>query len=124
MTKDIAVGNAVAYKVREPQRGDIVYVKNASTEEKLYVKRIIGMPGETVSFKDGYVYIDGQKLDEPYIQEDVETNCDKTFHVPEGCYLVLGDNRENSRDSRYWDDPYVKESDIKGKIIMNFPSLF
>jgi len=124
MTKDIAVGNAVAYKVREPQRGDIVYVKNASTEEKLYVKRIIGMPGETVSFKDGYVYINGQKLDEPYISEDVETNCDKTFEVPEGCYLVLGDNRENSRDSRYWDNPYVKESEIKGKIIMNFPSLF
>lgn len=122
MTKDVVISNAVAYKVRKPQRGDIVYVKNKATEEQLYVKRIVGLPGETVSFKDGYVYINGQKLDEPYIPEDVETNCDKTFEVPEGCYLVLGDNRENSLDSRYWDDPYVKESDIKGKIIMNFHS--
>lgn len=124
MTKDVVVANALAYKVKTPQRGDIVYVKNEQTHNELFVKRVIGMPGETVTFQDGYVYIDGQKLDEAYISDDVETNCDKTFEVPEGCYLVLGDNRENSLDSRYWDNPYVEEDDICGKIIMNFPSIF
>ena len=124
MTKDVVVANALAYKVKSPERGDIVYVKNEQTNNELYVKRIVGMPGETVSFKDGYVYIDGQKLDEAYISDDVETNCDKTFEVPEGCYLVLGDNRENSLDSRYWDNPYVAEDDIYGKVILNFPSIF
>lgn len=123
MTNDITIGNAVAYKARTPQRGDIIYLKNQATDGELYVKRIVGLPGETVSFKDGYVYINGQKLDEPYISDDVETNCDQTFEVPDGCYFVLGDNRENSWDSRYWDDPYVKASDIKGKILMNFPTL-
>lgn len=124
MTKDVVVANALAYKARTPQRGDIVYVQNEQTNDELYVKRIVGMPGETVSFQDGYVYIDGQKLDEAYISDDIETNCDKTFEVPEGCYLVLGDNRENSLDSRYWDNPYVERADIKGKIIVNFPSIF
>ena len=122
--KNDTVANALAYKARTPQRGDIVYVQNEQTNDELYVKRIVGMPGETVSFQDGYVYIDGQKLDEAYISDDIETNCDKTFDVPEGCYLVLGDNRENSLDSRYWDNPYVERADIKGKIIVNFPSVF
>lgn len=123
MTKDVVIANALAYRARTPQRGDIVYVQNEQTNGELYVKRIVGMPGETVSFQDGYVYIDGQKLDEAYISDDVETNCDKTFEVPEGCYLVLGDNRENSLDSRYWENPYVERADIKGKIIVNFPSI-
>lgn len=122
MTYDVVIANSLAYKVRTPQRGDIVYIQNEMTDNELFVKRVIGLPGETVSFKDGYVYIDGQKLNEAYIGEDVETNSTKTYEVPDGCYFVLGDNRENSLDSRYWDDPYVKFEDIKGKILVNFPS--
>ncbi len=123
MTKDIVVGNPMAYKTKTPERGDIVYVQNKMTNNELYVKRIIGMPGENVSFKDGHVYINGQRLDEAYIDEEIETNSDQSYDVPKGCYFVLGDNREISEDSRYWNDPFVRLEDIKGKIILNFPSL-
>lgn len=121
--KDIAICYRGAYRNSEPQRGDIISFKHYHDgENKKYLKRVIGIAGDEISFVDGYVYINGEKWDESaYIGEDVETNCTKTFVVPQGYVFVLGDNRENSRDSRYWDNPYVSVEDILDKEVFILP---
>lgn len=114
-TGDWGFSNGLAYVLKEPQRGDVIvfYSKELG---KILTKRVIGLPGDTVSFYDGYVYINDGLIREEYIDEDVETNSAiSDFIVPEGSYFVLGDNREYSYDSRFWSDPYVKRCDIKGK---------
>jgi len=118
---DMAIGSHLSYLVRSPMRGDIVFVKNASTENKIFVKRVIGMPGDHISFKNGFVYINNKKCDEKYLDVVVETNSGQTFDVPEGCYFVLGDNREDSHDSRFWADPYVKKREVIGKVVADIP---
>ena len=120
MEPKLRVGNSVfynrlAYVKSEPQRGDVVTFFSKEFNE-LFAKRIIGIPGDEISFKDGYVVINGQYCDESaYIDSETETNCIKTFIVPEGCYFMLGDNREWSNDSRYWINPYIEGEQIKGK---------
>ena len=115
MTSDWGFVNGLAYVVNEPQRGDVISFYSKERKE-IMIKRIIGLPRDTVSFYDGYVYINDGLIYKEYIGEDVETNSIVTdFIVPDGCYFVLGDNRTDSFDSRFWSDPYVKKSDIKGK---------
>ena len=92
-------------------------------DDQFLIKRIIGMPGDTVSFKDGDIYVDDVKCVEDYLSYDTETNTlqrDETFEVPEGSFFVLGDNRNDSVDSRYWDDPYVKREELRGKYLYSF----
>ena len=75
-----------------------------------------------IFFLNGHVYINGEKYDESaYIAEDVETNGMGVFVVPEGCVFVMGDNRGNSNDSRYWDKPYVSIENIGSKVILILP---
>lgn len=120
MTNGRFVINKVAYVSREPQAGEIIIFDKAERDIPL-CKRIIGVAGDEIEFHDGYVYVNGEKLDESaYLGEDVETNAIGTFTVPEGKFFVLGDNRENSNDSRYWENPYVDRKDIRGKIIFIF----
>ena len=122
MTKDIVAFNRLAYLSREPQRCDVVAFKINGT---VYNKRIIAIAGDEVAFYDGYVYVNGERVDESsYLDEDVETNCVETFIVPDDCVFVLGDNRENSRDSRHWDNPYISVNDIIGKELFNINELF
>lgn len=119
---DLNIGLRGAYKNNEPQRGDIVSFYYEGTKE-LLCKRIVGLPGETISFSSGYVYINGQLLDESkYLDKDIETNCVDSFEVPEGSYFVMGDNREASFDSRFWESPYVSKGSITGKCILIFPT--
>ena len=108
---DICVAYRFAYIKHDVERGDIICFKH---DGEKYSKRVIGIAGDKIEFNDGYVYINGEYYDETaYItDEDVETNCTLTFEVPEGCVFVLGDNRENSLDARYWNNPYVSEEDI------------
>lgn len=98
-------------------RGDIILFKGE--DGKLIVKRVIGLPGETVAFFADVVWIDGVYLDErAYLPEGTPTrSAVPSFVVPEGCYFVLGDNRTVSVDSRIWADPYVSPETIKGKVI-------
>lgn len=94
------------YLFGDPQRGDIVVFDapgdDQQEDDPLLIKRLIGMPGETVLIRDGQVYIDGSPLDEPYLKEMCTTSScqDRTWEVPEGSYFFMGDNRNNSRDSR------------------------
>ncbi|MEE1256255.1 MAG: signal peptidase I [Lachnospiraceae bacterium] len=116
---DYIISNGLAYVNHEPQRGDVIIFDKGS--ESL-VKRVIGIPGDDIMFIDGYIYINGQLCYEEYISSDVETNCAwDFFDIPDGCYFVMGDNRENSYDSRYWDNPYVNIDDIEGKVMVSIP---
>lgn len=128
MTHDRVIGSRLSYYFTDPERGDVIifYFPDDITEKTYYVKRIIGMPGETVDIRDGHVYINGsdEPLDEPYIREEMETPVDLHYEVPEGCYFMLGDNRNYSADSRFWHNTYVKREKIVAKVLFRyFPSI-
>ena len=118
MPGDRLIGNRLAYLREDPQRGDVIIFHYPDDEEELYVKRIIGLPGEEVRIEEGKIYIDGSDtpLEESYLKEEwtVETG-PFLFEVPEDCYLVLGDNRNDSWDARYWVNTYVAREKILGK---------
>lgn len=121
MVHDWTIGDRNAYNDEAPQRGDIVNFYQAE-EDTIMVKRVIGLPGDTVSFEDDHVHINGEELDESaYLDDDVLTECDETFTVPDGCVFLLGDNREVSLDARYWDDPYISYDDIKCQVDVIIP---
>lgn len=126
--KDQIIGNRLAYVFSEPQRGDVVIFKypDDTTGKTIYIKRVIGLPGETVEIIDGKVYINESEtpLDEPYLNETNQAYKGNwgPYVVPEGCYFMLGDNRVNSKDSRYWNNTYVSKEKILGKaLFIYFP---
>lgn len=118
-------GNEISKKWKDPERYDIIIFKYPDDEEQLFIKRLIGLPGETVEIKDGKVYINGSAtpLDDSFVPE-VPTGDYGPYKVPEDCYFMLGDNREHSRDSRFWDNTYVRFDQIVGKAVLRyFPSI-
>jgi signal peptidase I len=102
-----------SYYFNTPQRGDVVVTKYPD-DSRNFVKRVIGLPGETLEIKDGKVYIDGVELDEPYISEEINFDYGE-ITIGEGKYFVMGDNRNNSRDSRYINVGPLDEELIVGK---------
>ncbi|MBO6133255.1 MAG: signal peptidase I [Lachnospiraceae bacterium] len=123
MTNDRIIGLRFAYIKDDPERGDIIIFKYPDDESILYIKRIIGMPGETVEIRNGVVEIDGEPLDEPYLTVHTEGTWGP-YEVPEGHYFMMGDNRNNSADSRYWQNTYLEREKIVGKaVIRYFPSI-
>lgn len=121
MTGDKIIGFRLAYAFSEPDRGDIIIFRNPDNESENYVKRVIGLPGETVVIEEGKIYIDGDLLQEDYLKEDwILATGPYRFEVPEGAYLVLGDNRNNSYDARYWQNTYVSEDKILGKALFRY----
>jgi signal peptidase I len=87
----------MAYSFSEPRRGDIVYYRSLEGKND-QLKRVVALPGETVEIHDGDVYVNGSRLDEPYVRQQPAYSLD-TFQVPFGSYFVLGDNRNSSSDS-------------------------
>lgn len=156
MTGDRLVANRLSYISSDPERYDIVVFKYPDDESVLYIKRIIGMPGETISIKDGNVYVveeDGkeQALESSFINGNMDTSdalrypCE--YKIPkkgdsisdypgvenvevydedgdgkfdENCYFMMGDNRNNSSDSRFWSNIYLSESKIEGKAVFRY----
>lgn len=104
--------NKLEYSFHDPERGSVIIFHPANPNEEVYIKRIIGMPGDTVEIKNGVVYVNGKPLNEPYAVTPSYTYALHT--VPPGNYFVLGDNRNNSNDSHYgW---LVPREDIVGRV--------
>ena len=102
-----------------PERGNIVTFWSDELD-KLLVKRVIGLPGDTVSFSGGYVYINGQRLEEDYLDQQGGTISPNqtSFTVPEGCLFFLGDNRSGSNDARYWEESYIPVGNVKARVLL------
>ena len=121
-TKCLLIGWRLPYVVSDPvpERGDIVTFWDEELN-KVLVKRVVGLPGETLSFKNGYTYVNGEKLDESYLPTQGITyprHEGDTFTVPEGCIFFMGDNRGGSNDSRLLGEPYVPVSNIQGRMLV------
>ena len=121
MTGDRLFGNRLAYLREDPERGDIIIFRYPDDESQLFIKRIIGLPGETVEIVDGKVYIDGAQdaLNEPYIAQEMLGSFGP-YEVPEGAYFVMGDNRNYSADARFWNNTYVYRDKILGKAVFRY----
>ena len=92
--------NKLNYKFSEPRRGDVVIFHSPVDPGKDYIKRMIGLPGDHIEVTDGELYINGEKIDEPWLHEPIQYS--GSWDVAEGTYFVLGDNRNHSSDSHVW----------------------
>lgn len=127
MTKDRIIGFRHSYLFSDPQRGDIIIFRFPDDEKIYFVKRIIGIPGDTIDIVDGKVYLNGssEPLDEPYIKEPMIPEPPAHFEVPENGYFCLGDNRNSSADARRWrTSHYVYKDKIIAKVLFRyFPNI-
>lgn len=115
-TGEIGVLNKYVYLVQQPSRGDVVVVKYpGDPEKKRYVKRVIGLPSEKIQVHDGLVYVNGKVLKENYLAEFVWTDKDGEWQLGANEYFLMGDNRPNSNDSRYFGK--VEQRFIIGKTV-------
>jgi signal peptidase I len=115
----ILIISRVNYLVGEPERGDIVVIdsKQDKLEHLNLIKRVVGMPGETVEIKDNRVYIDGKLLDPDFTKAATPDFGFEKTTIPEGKYMVMGDNREHSRDSRFESVGFIEEDYLQGKAV-------
>ena len=117
---DYLIIDELSYRLREPQRGEVVVLRSPFEKDYYFIKRIVGLPGETVSVKNGLVKIfnqanpEGIVLDEVYLETDEMTDGDLEVKIGQGEYFVMGDNRRYSYDSRRWG--LLKESDLIGRV--------
>lgn len=116
MIGDRIIGNRLAYINNTPERGDIIIFKFPDDTSKQYIKRVIGLPGDKIQIKEGIIFINDKKLYEPYLKEEwIIDNDGYEYIVPEDSYFVLGDNRNDSNDSRYWLNTYVTKDLLLAK---------
>ncbi len=122
------IGSRLTYNFSDPERFDIIIFKAPDSPEENYVKRLIGLPGETVMIDDAKITIktvDGEyiELEEDYLKEEWKDGTGPyTYEVPEDCYFMLGDNRNNSNDARKWINTFVTRDALVGKVeVLYFP---
>ncbi len=117
--QDRLIFDKVFYKNKPLQRGDIIMftAPEGSGEHDDLVKRIIGLPGDTLEVREGKVWINGEAIEEPYLKAAPEYEYGP-IQIPEGAYLVFGDNRNNSKDSHVWG--FVPEENIEGKVLLRY----
>ena len=116
----IGVRSKLAFKNNMPKKGDIVIFKYPDDNTQLYVKRIIGVPGDIIDIKVNGIYINGEKLDEEYLKETMVTKEELCIEVPKDKYFMMGDNRNNSLDSRFWHNPFVSKDEIIARVWLTF----
>lgn len=116
-TGERLLGNKLLYRLHPPRRGDIIVFRYPQDPRKIYVKRVVGLPGETVSIRDGVVMVDGRRLPEEYVARLPHDDYPST-RIPDNHYFVLGDNRDFSSDSRVWGT--VPRENVEGKIWLRY----
>ncbi len=126
---DNLLTNKISYRVSDIERGDIVTVNAPDKEETYYIKRIIGLPGEKLTINNNKIYINDAQLNEPYLAENF-IYTDFSTIIPDNCYFVMGDNRDESYDSRAVSIGSISRENIRGKAEIrifpfdNFGSLY
>lgn len=111
---ELLLVNKLAYKIGNPQHGDVIVFHYPGNPAEDYIKRLIGLPGDEVKVEGGMVYVNGQPLDEPYISAPPSYR--GTWEVPENSFFVLGDNRNQSSDSHSWG--FVPLENVVGKALI------
>ncbi|MBV8749586.1 MAG: signal peptidase I [Candidatus Eremiobacteraeota bacterium] len=112
---ELVLINTLAYRFGAIGRGDVVAFRHDGPTTETYIKRIVGLPGERVEVRDGVVYVDGRRLDEPYVRFRDRRSAPAVV-VPPNTYYVLGDNRADSDDSRDWG--VLHDTDITGRAVV------
>lgn len=123
--QDRIIASRVAYINNDPERYDVVLFYYPDDESQIYVKRVIGLPNETVEIVNGVVYVtkpDGTiiQLEDDFVTNEEPIGNYGPFTVPEDSYFMLGDNRNKSKDSRFWTDKYVHKDKIIGKVMFKY----
>ena len=113
------VVNKFIYRFRAPERGEILVFRYPKDPSRDFIKRVIAVPGDTIEIKDGLVFVNQQLMNEPYILSKTRGDYPLTT-IPEGHIFVMGDNRNNSEDSRFADVGFVPYELVKGKAMMVF----
>ncbi|MFZ2664596.1 MAG: signal peptidase I [Patescibacteria group bacterium] len=123
--KEQIIAEKLSVKIKDLKRGEIIIFEHPSEEGRLLIKRLIGLPGETIKIKNGKVFINNTELEEPYLN-NVKTEGqnflkdDIEYEIPENSYVMMGDNRLKSTDSREWG--YVKKDLIVGRgVVVYYP---
>lgn len=111
---EYVVINTVAYRLGHPSRGDIVAFRHERSAPSVYLKRVIGLPGDRIRIEHGSVFVNGMRLNEPYVVYP-DTRTFREVVVPKATLYVLGDNRANSDDSRFWG--FVDQQEVIGKAV-------
>jgi signal peptidase I len=116
---DRVLVNRLAYRYGSPQRGDIIVFRSPNDPNVDFIKRVIAVGGDTVEIREGMLLVNG----EPQVEDYVKYADTRSFHfqlVPQGMVFVLGDNRPDSQDARYWKNPWLPESEIIGKAFFRY----
>jgi len=106
------IANKISYRFERPERGEIIIFRPPLEIKRNYIKRIIGIPGDKIEIANGEIYLNDKKLEEPYVKNRSYENMPPTI-VPDDSFFVLGDNRPNSSDSRYWG--FVPRKNVVGR---------
>ncbi len=120
--KEQVLAEKLSTKFIELKRGEIIIFKHPLEQDRLLIKRVIGLPKETIRISNGFVYINDKVLDEPYLAPDTKTQQEQAFQegleykIPDNSYIVLGDNRTKSTDSREWG--FLSKDLIVGRAVL------
>lgn len=117
ITGEKMLANRIIYTFSDPKRGDVVFFRPVDYPTKVFLKRVIGLPGDKIVVADGHVYVNDIMIEDAPIDEIQTNNGNGNWIVPQEHYFMLGDNRNQSDDSRFWEHPFVERKAILARAI-------